>query len=117
MAKSITLTVAQRINVKALLEGREARSAGDFRLLTHIIDKIALTPDEELKCGLRSEQVGPPGMGQTILRWNVDGNFDAEITLEDAEFDKMKEILSGPISGVNAGMRGWYEPLLTSFGL
>lgn len=122
MAKTLNLSVSQRMNTKSILEAREPRSNGDARLQFKIIDKLELTDEEKERAAYRTAEAGPPGATQTVVMWGTgaDEDFKADIVLEDAEHDKLKEVFSGYIPGLRTGnpsVRVWYEPLLTSLGL
>src|SRR5277367_366799 len=108
MAKALTVDIEQRVNTCAILEAREPRTAGESRLLCKLLDKISLTPDEQKACGYAATKVGPIGMEQIVFNWDAEKTFETTIDLEDAEFDKLKEIFSGHVPGVRVGMRKWH---------
>lgn len=122
MAKTLALSVTQRMNARAIIEGREPRTAGEARLYNKIIDLLDLTPEEKVTANYRTIEAGIPGSTQNIDIWDngPEHDFAAEIKFEDAQYDKLREVFNGFIPNLKTGnpaVRAWHQPLLDALGL
>jgi hypothetical protein len=121
MAKTLALDIPTRVNVRLILESREGRNAADYRMLIKLIDKLDLTKEEKDRVKYREIVAGDGALSRTIPVWGgpdvPEQNFTVDIELEDAEYERLREIFSGPVRGVVPQMRDWLLPLLDQLKL
>jgi hypothetical protein len=115
MMKNLDLTANQRLNIFAIVEGREG-TAAEFRLYSKIMDKLELSEEEKDAIGYKEQEL-PDGQVMRIIPEGKGDDNPKTISFEDAEFSKLKELFSGRIPRLNLGHRKWLMPLLDQLGI
>jgi len=116
MAKTLSLTVQQRVNLCNIFEVRPTRNVGEYRTFNKILTKLELSKEETEHAGITEFHVGDPN-GVSFINKKWKDNFSTDISFEDAEHDAIKSVLAGPVEGLNLTSRIWLNPLLDQLGL
>jgi len=112
--KNLTLSVLQRIQLKALVGQQQGRAA-DIRLFTRIIDKLELNEEEQKRCSFQSTTI--ESLGQIKVTWDETATFDTQIEFNGEEYGRIRALLETWHLFTKSDMDTWLKGVLEQFSL